>query len=211
MKKTSLLLMLTVIALLAPLSANAEAPGGPVHLDLGIGWSSALNSYNSDYYSGTESQGPHFLLGVKFRVSPSFMLGIDASLAIQPWNYGYEYEYDYGSEYSVNTTVDNRLFFSGDATLTYYPVRLFYVMVGAGFSGMNLSYKAGYGTSGFKYDNMDGTEFGWNGLVALGIDLPLAPFFRIGFQARYQGGYIMSGENLYDFSLFSGNVTLSFL
>jgi hypothetical protein len=35
--------------------------------------------------------------------------------------------------------------------------------------------------------------------------------FRIGFQARYQGGYIMSGSELYDFSLLSGNITLSFL
>ena len=39
----------------------------------------------------------------------------------------------------------------------------------------------------------------------------LARFFRIGFEARYQGGYITSGPELYDFSLFSGNVMLSFL
>lgn len=214
MKKT-ILLLAAAIFLLLPFSAFASAPGGPIHLDLGIGWSASLNSYTADYYKGTESQGPHFILGLKFRVHDKLMLGVDASLAVQPWNYGYEYDYSYGYEgvdYTYDVSVKSRLFFSGDVTLTFYPEKLFYVMVGAGFSGMNLSYETGYDRhSGSSFSSMDGTEYGWNGLIALGINIPLAPFFRIGFEARYQGGYITSGPELYDFSLFSGNVMLSFL
>lgn len=214
MKKMSLLLTALLLALALPLNANAAAPGGPIHLDLGIGWSSSLNNYSSDYYEGTESQGPQFLLGLKFRVSESLMLGLEGSLAIHPWSYGYDYGYDdygYAYGYSYEIKAKNRIFFSGDLTLTYYPMRIFYFMAGAGFSGLNLSYEAGYGSGGASFGDLDGTEFGWNGLLALGIDLPIIPFFRIGFQLRYQGGYIMSGDELYDFNLFSGNITFSFL
>lgn len=213
MKKMSLLLTALALALAIPLTAEAKAPGGPFHIDLGLGWSSSLNNYSSSHYDGTEAQGPNFFLGVKFRVAPSFMLGLDLSLAVQPWSYGYDYDYgyDYGYGYDYRVSAKNRIFFSGDATLTFYPIRLFYVMVGAGFSGLNLSYETSYGSGGLRYDDLDGTEFGWNGLVALGLNIPLGPFFRIGFELRYQGGYIMSGEELYDFNLFSGNVTLSFL
>ncbi len=214
MKKMSLLLTALLLALALPLNASAAAPGGPIHLDLGIGWSSSLNNYSSDYYEDTESQGPQFLLGLKFRVSQSLMLGIEGAVAIQPWSYGYDYDYDYGGygyDYSYEVKTKNRIFFSGDLTLTYYPVRIFYFMAGAGFSGLNLSYEAGYGSSGASFGGIDGTEFGWNGILAIGLDLPIVPFFRIGFQLRYQGGHIMTGPELYDFNLFSGNVTFSFL
>lgn len=212
MKKMSLLLTLAALALSLPLTAHASAPGGPVHIGLGVGWSSSVNNYTTSYYEGTEAQGPSFFLETKFRVSPMFMLGLDGALAIQPWNYGCDYDYDYGYDgYGYDCSAKNRLFFSIDATLTWYPVSLFYLMVGAGFSGLNVSYETGYGSYGSSYDSLDGTEFGWNGLFALGVSIPVAPVFRIGFQLRYQGGYIMSGPELYDFSLFSGNITLSFL
>ena len=217
MKKT-LLLMLTVIAMLLPLSANAFSP---VQLDLGLGWSSTLNGYSSNYYSKTEAQGPHFMVGVKFRVAERFLLGVDASLAVQPWSYGSEYSYDYGPEYnngysySYDVSVKNRLFVSGDLTLTYHVVFPFYIMIGGGVTGMNSSYEAGYskdaGVYGDKYDSMDGMEVGWNGLLAVGFQFPLAPFFRLGMELRYTGGYITSGPELFDFSTFSLNFLMSFL
>lgn len=215
MKKT-LLLILSIVALLLPLSASAS----PVNLDLGLGWSSTLNGYSSSFYDKTESQGPHFFVGLKFSLAEQFQLGVDVSLAVHPWSYGTEYSYDVGPEYedyydySYDISVKNRLFLSGDVTLTYH-IFPFYVMVGGGVTGMNTSYKAGYSSSGAYYDSyndsMDGMEVGWNGLIAAGFQFPLAPFLRMGMELRYTGGYITSGPELFDFSTFSASFVMSFL
>lgn len=218
MKKT-LLLILSIVALLLPLSANAEAPGlSPVNLELGLGWSETWAGHASNYYSGSESQGPDFFVGVKFRVAESLMLGVDASLSIQPWSYGTDYSYDYYDySYSYDVSVKNRLFVNGDVTLTFYPVSIFYMMVGAGVTGMNTSYEAGYSDHGQHYDSVysakDGMKVGWNGMVAAGFQLPVAPFLRIGGEIRYTGGTITDNDTdeLYDFSTVSAHLNLSFL
>ncbi|MDR0965479.1 MAG: hypothetical protein LBM75_03065, partial [Myxococcales bacterium] len=170
MKNMSLLLPIAALTLLLPLTANAKAPGlSPVQVGLGVGWSSSFNNLSTNYYGESEVQGPHFMLEAKFRVAPSFMLGVDASLAIQPWSYGCSYNDLYCDSLST-------LFFSGDATLTWYPIRLGYVMVGAGVTGLNLSYEAGYGSGGGHRDSLgEDTEFGWNGMIALGVNIPLSP------------------------------------
>lgn len=173
-----------------PEKAPARTFGGPVRLELGIGWSSgATNTRANDVYSEEtlKSSGPAGFLALKFRPSAQVPLhiGIDLSATHQPWVEDRYNHYDN----------DKLTAFAGNLVFDIYPIREIYVSLGVGACGLD------------RYWHHGDVDLGVSGVLAAGIELEMSPGFRLGGQLRLQGG-IFSRDLL--FGGVSGYLVLSF-
>lgn len=177
---------------------SRDAWASLVRMEVGLGWGVAGSS-NEDLFGADKtirSYGPEAFLGVKFRLSPRIplQLGIDAS-------YSHHFLVDDNGVKSI-AEYDAISVVMGNVTLTAFPNRRFYLMLGLGAGGLgrDLDVKSAYA----RWD--DDWDVGATGLVAAGVLFDVAEPFRVGLEVRAAGG-IFDRDAC---GMFSGHLVLSF-
>lgn len=153
-----------------------------VRLEIGLGWSAGASTYEDIYGADTSisSSGPSAFLGVKFRLSPRvpLQLGIDASFTNHPWANNPTNSTYYGNFNAAAMGM-------GSITLTAFPTRNVYLMLGIGMGGLQQDVEARITSRGEETDRL---KLGATGIAALGFEVHVARPFRFGIELRAFGG-----------------------
>ena len=153
-----------------------------VRLEIGLGWSAGASTYEDIYGAdpAIPSFGPSAFLGLKFRLSPRvpLQLGIDASFTGQLWANNPTNSSYYGDFNSASMGM-------GCITLSAFPTRNVYLMLGIGMGGLQQDVEAKVTYRGEETDRL---KLGATGLAALGFEFHIARPFRFGIELRAFGG-----------------------
>lgn len=144
-------------------------------MELGLGWS----------LSSDPAYGLAGIIALKLRPSAHapVLLGVEGSTALLLWSDVFGFHV------------------MGDLTLSIYPSRYFYFMLGGGINFLKFIREEEplrNGATDFSShldEPLRNEAFGFNALLAIGMEFPITDPFRIGFQLRAQGG--MYADNLF--------------